>query len=135
VLREAFLGVRRFDQLQRHLRVSRPVLSRRLAHLAETGLLERVPYREPGSRPRDEYRLTAKGRDLYPVLLALLDWGDAYVADAEGPATEARHRDCGGAVRVALVCEYGHELESAGEVEARRGPGARPIGHGRGLGS
>jgi DNA-binding HxlR family transcriptional regulator len=124
VLREAFQGIRRFDQLQRHLGVSRPVLSQRLNQLVGAGLLERARYQEPGSRPRDEYRLTGKGGDLYPVLLALLQWGDAYVADPEGPATEVRHRDCGRRVHVAMVCEDGHEVESLQELESRPGPGA-----------
>jgi hypothetical protein len=61
------------------------------------------------------------------VLLALLQWGDTYVADAEGPTTEVRHRGCGHAVRVALVCERGHELESVRETEALAGPGARAL--------
>jgi DNA-binding HxlR family transcriptional regulator len=127
VLREAFQGVRRFEQLQRHLGVSRPVLSQRLRHLVAAGLLERTSYRETGSRSRDEYRLTSKGRDLYPVLLALMQWGDRYVADADGPMIEVRHRDCDHAVRVAMVCDQGHEVESVRDLEARPGPGAREL--------
>src|SRR3712207_1843257 len=127
VLREAFHGVRRFEQLQRHLGVSRPVLSQRLRHLVKAGLLERTPYREPGSRSRGEYRLTAKGRDLYPVLLALMQWGDEHITDADGPMVQVRHRGCGHAVRVAMVCDQGHQVDSVRDLEARPGPGARDL--------
>ncbi len=75
VLRDLFNGVRRFDDLAAHLGIARNVLTRRLATLVEEGVVERVPYREPGSRERHEYRLTAAGRDLRPVILAMLTWG------------------------------------------------------------
>jgi DNA-binding HxlR family transcriptional regulator len=127
VLREAYQGVRRFDQMQRHLGVARPVLSRRLSHLVESGLLERVPYREPGSRPRDEYQLTGRGRELYPVLLALLDWGDAHLGDPGGPSVRVLHRGCGHPVHVAMRCEAGHGVASVDDVESVPGPGARPF--------
>ena len=75
VLREVFNGVRRFDQMRRHTGISDPVLSARLRTLVEAGILDTVPYREEGRRTRNEYRLTDKGRDLYPILVALLQWG------------------------------------------------------------
>src|ERR1700755_2040926 len=74
VLREAFNGVRRFDDMQRRTGMPRQVLSQRLAHLAEEGLLRKVPSRQAGQRSRAEYRLTEKGLDLYPVLVALMEW-------------------------------------------------------------
>jgi DNA-binding HxlR family transcriptional regulator len=117
--------VRRFDQLQQHLGVARPVLSRRLARLVDSGLLERVPYKEPGRRPRAEYHLTGRGRDLYPVLLALLDWGDTHLAGSEGPSVRVRHRGCGCPVHVAMRCEAGHDVASMDELDAHPGPGAR----------
>src|SRR6266700_2749220 len=80
VLREAFNGVRRFDDMQRRTAIPRQVLSSRLARLAAEGLLRKVPYQEAGQRSRDEYRLTSKGLDLYPVLVALMQWGDRYEA-------------------------------------------------------
>ena len=80
VLRDLFNGVRRFDDLAAHLGIARNMLTRRLAALVEEGIVERVPYREPGARERHEYRLTAAGRDLRPVLLAMLAWGDAHRA-------------------------------------------------------
>ena len=58
----------------------------RLRALVDDGILEKVPYQEPGARARDEYRLTDKGLDLYPVLVGLLQWGDKYLADDEGPS-------------------------------------------------
>src|ERR1700728_4735583 len=76
VLREAFNGVRRFADMQRRTGMPRQVLSDRLARLVDEGLLRKVPYRDSGQRSRNEYRLTSKGLDLYPVLLALMAWGD-----------------------------------------------------------
>ena len=81
VLREIFLGIRRFDDMRVRTGIPRQVLTNRLATLVENGLLRREPYREPGARVRDEYRLTEKGLDLYPVLVALRDWGDRHLAD------------------------------------------------------
>ena len=84
LLREVFLGVRRFADIQDHTAIPRQVLSTRLDRLVEQGLLRRVPYQEPGQRVRDEYRLTETGFDLYPVLVAMADWGNRYVADRRG---------------------------------------------------
>src|SRR5580658_7580337 len=91
LLREAFNGVRRFDDMQRRTGMPRQVLSDRLARLVTEGLLRKVPYRESGQRRRDEYRLTDKGLDLYPVLVALMAWGDRYAASPEGPQVLLRH--------------------------------------------
>ena len=124
VLREAFNGVRRFEDLQRRLGVARDVLTVRLSCLVDEGVLERVPYREPGQRRRHEYRLTAKGLDAYPILVALLAWGDRHKADAAGPAVELVHAGCGGEVAVELRCEHGHAVDVR-EVRVRPGPGAR----------
>jgi DNA-binding HxlR family transcriptional regulator len=125
ILREVLRGVRRFAEMQDHLGVSRSVLTDRLDHLVSTGVLERRAYREPGQRERAEYALTQKGLDLYPVLTALRDWGDKYVADPEGPAMNATHRDCGAPVHVALVCEQGHRIDGPDDVERHPGPSAR----------
>lgn len=127
VLREVFNGVRRFDEMLHRTRMPRQVLSARLAGLVEMGLLRRVPYREPGQRQRAEYRLTDKGLDLYPVLVAMLEWGDRWAGDQAGPAVVLQHRDCGAPVRLALRCADGHVLAGAREVTARPGPGARRI--------
>jgi DNA-binding HxlR family transcriptional regulator len=127
VLREAFNGVRRFDDIQRRTAIPRQVLSDRLARLVEEGLLRKVPYRDSGQRRRHEYRLTEKGLDLYPVLVALMQWGDRYAVGTPGPPVLLRHRDCGEAVHLQLSCEAGHVLESAREVTPVPGPGARKI--------
>src|SRR3954453_8917725 len=110
VLREAFNGVRRFEELQRRLGIARDVLTVRLNRLVEEGVLARAPYREPGRRERFEYRLTAKGIDAYPVLVSLMAWGDRHKADAAGPAVELEHRDCGALVHAELRCEAGHAV-------------------------
>ena len=127
VLREAFNGVRRFADMQRRTGIPRQVLSGRLARLVEKGLLRKVPYRDSGQRSRHEYRLTAKGLDLYPVLVGLMRWGDQYATGAAGPPVLLRHRDCGEPVQLRLACEAGHILESARDVEPVPGPGARKI--------
>jgi DNA-binding HxlR family transcriptional regulator len=111
VVRDLMLGVRRFDDLVAHLGVARNVLSRRLDELVAAGLVEAVPYREAGRRPRHEYRLTARGLDLRPVLFALLAFGDAHLADDAGPPVQLTHRDCGGQVHLAATCERGHAAD------------------------
>src|SRR5690349_24403690 len=83
VLREVFSGVRRFADMRERTGIPRQVLTNRLASLVESGVLRREPYREPGARVRHEYRLTAKGLDIYPVLTAVKAWGDQYLADPE----------------------------------------------------
>jgi DNA-binding HxlR family transcriptional regulator len=127
VLREAFNGVRRFADMQRRTGMPRQVLSQRLARLVAEGLLRKVRYRESGQRSRDEYRLTGKGLDLYPVLVSLMEWGDRYAGSPDGPPVQLRHRDCGEQVRLQLACAAGHVLASAREVTPVPGPGARKI--------
>lgn len=126
VLREVFNGVRRFADIQRHSGIPRQVLSDRLAMLVDEGVLDRRPYRPPGGRERHEYRLTAKGFDLYPVLAAIADWGARYLADPPGPPVEIEHRGCGALVHAELVCEQGHRIEDRREAAPRPGPGALP---------
>jgi DNA-binding HxlR family transcriptional regulator len=118
VLREAFLGVRRFAEFQRHLGAPKAVLTDRLGTLVEQGILRRVPYRAEGERQRHEYRLTEKGLDLYPTLVALMQWGDRYLGDGTAPPLELRHRDCGSPVHLGLVCDEGHQLAGARDVRA-----------------
>ena len=127
VLREAFNGVRRFDDMQRRTGIPRQVLSNRLARLVGEGLLRKVLYQEAGQRSRGEYRLTSKGLDLYPVLVALMQWGDRYEVGPDGPPVLLRHRDCGEPVQLQLSCRAGHVLESARDVTPVPGPGARKI--------
>ena len=125
VLRDVFLGIRRFDDFIEHTSIPRQVLSNRLATLVDEGLLRREAYQEPGERARYEYRLTDKGMDAYPILIALREWGDKYTADQAGPPLLTIHRDCGASVGVLLRCAAGHELTSPREVVPRPGPSAR----------
>jgi DNA-binding HxlR family transcriptional regulator len=126
VLREVCNGVRRFDDIRRHSGIPRQVLSNRLALLVEHDVLRRAPYRDPGERERHEYRLTPKGFDLYPVLVAIAGWGDRYLADPEGPPVEFTHRDCGATVGVETVCGAGHRIDDPRAIVTQPGPGARP---------
>jgi DNA-binding HxlR family transcriptional regulator len=127
VLREAFNGIRRFDDMQRRTGAPRQVLSSRLAGLVEEGILRKAPYQEAGQRPRQEYRLTEKGIELFPVIAALLAWGDKYAAAPGGPAVELTHRDCGAPVSLQLACSQGHVLGSARDVTPVPGPGAQRV--------
>lgn len=124
VLREVFNGVRRFEQMRRHTGISEPILSARLRRLVDTGVLVTVPYQEEGRRTRHEYRLTDKGRELYPILVALLQWGDRHCADPEGPSLWLRHHDCGAPVEAIVQCTDGHRLRPT-DVEVSPGPSAR----------
>jgi DNA-binding HxlR family transcriptional regulator len=125
VLREIFNGIRRFEDMRDHTGMPRQVLTNRLNRLVERGVLRRVPYREPNARVRHEYRLTEMGFALYPVFVALREWGDRYLADPEGSPVATVHRDCGETVNARLVCDAGHEIGSPREVVTRPGPGAR----------
>jgi DNA-binding HxlR family transcriptional regulator len=127
VLREAFNGVRRFDDMRSRTGMPRQVLSDRLARLVREGLLRKVPYQDSGQRTRWEYRLTSKGLTLYPVLVALLEWGNQHAVGPAGSQVELRHRDCGEPVHLQLACTAGHVLGSAREVTPVPGPGARKI--------
>jgi DNA-binding HxlR family transcriptional regulator len=109
LLREAFYGTTRFDDFAQHAGISEPVAAARLRELVGQGLLEREPYREPGQRTRHRYRLTAKGADLFPVLVALMRWGDRWLADQGGPVA-VRHRGCGERVEVQLRCGADHQV-------------------------
>jgi DNA-binding HxlR family transcriptional regulator len=122
VLRDAFSRIRRFEDFQRNLGVARNVLTDRLNRLVDEGILKRVPYQE---RPvRFEYRLTEKGRALWPVMMTLMQWGDRYYMEEAGPPVIVRHRDCGGTVTDHLSCsKCGQELTPF-DVEPTPGPGA-----------
>ncbi|MFI5967211.1 winged helix-turn-helix transcriptional regulator [Streptomyces asoensis] len=125
ILRDAMNGVRRFDDFHRHIGLSEAVLSDRLRKLTAAGVLSTVPYREPGSRPRNEYRLTRKGWDLWPVLMALSQWGEAHTLESEEPVLDVRHTGCGAPLRVVVECSTEHSALTPREVTARPGPGAR----------
>lgn len=124
VVREIGCGVRRFTDIRRRTGLPRDVLSRRLARMVDDGLLRRVPYQEPGSRLREEYRFTEKGFALYPVIVALCDWGSRWTGTDGSSAIEFDHKDCGAVVHARLRCEAGHDVTDVREVVARPGPGA-----------
>ncbi|MFJ8363469.1 winged helix-turn-helix transcriptional regulator [Streptomyces sp. NPDC093984] len=127
VLRDAMNGVHRFDDFRRHVGLSDAVLSDRLRKLVAAGILDTVPYREPGHRTRHEYRLTRKGWDLWPVMIALKQWGDRYTADPEGPPLEVHHRDCGESLEAVVVCAGDHGPLSPRQACTRRGASARAL--------
>ena len=122
ILREAFFGTRRFDDFARRVGISEPVTAARLRELTVAGVLERVPYQEPGQRTRFEYRLTAKGLALQPAITALRQWGDEWTADPAGPPVRVVHQGCGADVHAQVICEAGHDVP-AGGIEYVAGPG------------
>jgi len=129
ILREAFYGTARFDDFARRAGISEPVAASRLRELVDHGLLEREDYREPGQRTRQCYRLTEKGADLFPALVALMQWGDRWLDERGGPV-ELRHRGCGKPVVLELQCRAGHtvtpdELDLAVRRPRRRVPSTR----------
>ncbi|MEU3983555.1 helix-turn-helix domain-containing protein [Streptomyces sp. NPDC026672] len=126
ILRDAANGVRRFEGFRRHIGLSEAVLSDRLRKLTSAGILCTVPYQEPGSRSRNEYRLTRKGWDLWPVLIALRQWGETYVPAPGGPLLDVHHTECGAPVRVVVECSEEHTALTPRDVTARPGPGAHP---------
>jgi DNA-binding HxlR family transcriptional regulator len=125
VLRDVANGVRRFDELADHLGIARNVLSSRLAGLAQAGLVDRIAYREPGARERREYRLSGPGRELMPILVAFMAWGDRHLAGPEGPPAVVRHDGCGAPIKISLTCEDGHELGPRPRLRVEPGPGSR----------
>ena len=127
VLREAFYGLRRFDDFHAALGCARNLLAARLKTLVAQGLLERAEYQDDRGRGRYEYRLTAKGRELFPVVAALMQWGDRWTADDAGPAVRLLHRDCGEPVSVQLTCDGGHVGLGARDVEPIPGPGVLEV--------
>ncbi len=121
ILREAFNRRRRFDDIQRDLGIARNILADRLQTLVAEGILERRAYQQ---RPeRFEYRLTDKGRDLYPVLIALMQWGDRYTAGEAGPPVELIHAPCGEHTHPRLVCDHCGEPIDPRDVRPQPGPG------------
>jgi DNA-binding HxlR family transcriptional regulator len=121
IIRDAFLGVTRFDDFQARLGISRNILTRRLNHLVESEVLRRVAYSD--HPPRSEYRLTRKGRDLWHVITAMRQWGDRWAAP-DGPPLEIRHTGCGHVVMALPACSHCGETLDARSVTARPGPGA-----------
>lgn len=121
IVRDINVGMHRFDELQADLGVSRKVLTERLNHLVEHGVLERRPY---DNRPRHEYHLTDKGTDLVDVLMVMVRWGDTWLAGTAGPPVLYRHHACGEVTSVDLRCSGCGEPMHAGDVDIEAGPGS-----------
>ena len=121
ILRNAFMRTRRFDDFQTQLGMTRHVLAERLNRLVEAGILQKIPYQE---KPvRYEYKLTEKGLDLYPVLLALTVWGDKWMDQGKGPPVEYIHRKCEHKFTPTMTCPECGEAVHAREVTPVAGPG------------
>ncbi|WP_284268433.1 winged helix-turn-helix transcriptional regulator [Bradyrhizobium iriomotense] len=122
ILRDCFLRVRRFEEFQSRLGVTRHVLADRLKKLVRFGVLRRSPYQE--SPTRYEYILTQKGLDLYPVVMAIVHWGDTHMVDERGRPMLHEHKSCGKVFDPVLVCSECGEPIVAKEVHVHAGPGA-----------
>ena len=120
IVRDIFFGVRRFGDLQTSLGVARNVLTDRLNHLVEDGIVAREPYQELPTRY--EYALTPKGMDLLPVLLAMMQWGDKHALPAAGPPRLVRHLHCGGEVGQHLACTKCEQRLGENDIEILPGP-------------
>jgi len=120
IVRDAFLGISRFDDFHRRLGISRNILQQRLRKLVDAGVLVRVRYSE--HPPRDDYRLTDKGRDLWPILTAMRQWGDLHAAP-DGPPVLLEHKACGNVAEPVLVCGSCGERVKARDYRAVAGPG------------
>jgi DNA-binding HxlR family transcriptional regulator len=121
ILRDVWVGFSRFDQIQADLGISRKVLTERLNHLVDNGVLARTPYDE---RPRYEYHLTTKGTELVDLLMVMVGWGDRWLAGEAGPPVLYRHRACGEIASVDLRCDHCGEPMHAPDVEVLPGPGS-----------
>src|ERR1700749_1306914 len=124
IMREAFYGTTRFDDFAERVGLSEPATAARLRELVDNGMLERENYRDPGQRTRQQYRLTEMGADLFPVLVALMEWGDRWLDDRGGPV-ELLPRGCGETVGVSVRCAAGHEVDTSEIDVARRVPARR----------
>ena len=131
ILRDSFLGTRRFGDFQRHLGAARNLVADRLSKLVENGILERRQYQD---RPaRFEYLLTRKGRDLQAVMLALVAWGDRWMDDGNGPPLENVHTGCGRPMHLQGVCSECGEAITLDNVRPRLGPGLAHLGEDPGV--
>jgi DNA-binding HxlR family transcriptional regulator len=118
VLRDAFNGVRRFDDFAARLPIARNVLAERLRTLVEQDILERQPYQE--HPPRYEYRLTPAGTELYPVIVALMQWGNRHRMGESDALLEIRHKDCGHHGEAAVICSGCGERLTSRDVRGGR---------------
>ena len=116
VLREAFLGTRRYDDFQHHLAAAPHIVAARLKKLVENKVLEKRRYQD--RPPRYEYRLTERGLELYPAVIALIGWGEKWLKTTEGPATIRTHKGCNHRLHVVATCAACGEAVTARDVKA-----------------
>ena len=121
ILRDAFLGIKRFDDFQQRLGIARNILTNRLDTLVGAGVLERQVYDE--GRERYDYVLTDKGRALWPVLVTIRQWGDEWVLGEGNEPVELVHRSCGAVTHAQLACDHCGEPLDVRAVRAQAGPG------------
>ena len=121
LIRQACLGTRRFDDFQDALGIGRNILTVRLNQLVDEGLLQRVEYQP--HPPRYEYRLTQKGREVYPILAAMAAWGDRWLTGAEGTPLVLHHTSCDHDMHAVVVCSECAESIDVRNVRAKAGPG------------
>ena len=122
ILRDVYVGISRFDQIQSDLGISRKVLTERLKWLVESGVLERRRYQD--RPPRHDYVLTAKGTELCDLLLVMVRWGDRWADDGAGPPVVYRHHACGRIGHVEMRCSECGEAMRAGDIDVLPGPGS-----------
>ena len=122
ILRECFLRIRRFEEFQSRLGITRHLLSERLKKLVRFGVLRRAPYQE--SPVRYEYILTQRGLDLYPIVMAIVHWGDTHMVDERGRPVIHEHKNCGKMFDPVMVCSECGEPLHAKQVHVHSGPGA-----------
>ena len=122
ILRDAVLGLTRFEDFQESLGIASNTLTSRLKLLCDEEVLDRVP--DPQRPGRPKYILTAKGRELGPALIVLLKWGDRHYPTPDGPPRLALHAACGGSVGPALRCDRCGQPVTPGEIDLQPGPGA-----------
>ncbi|MFG2894505.1 winged helix-turn-helix transcriptional regulator [Streptomyces sp. NPDC048248] len=123
IMRDILVGIRRFDELVEDLGLSRKILAARLARLVDEGVLTREQYQ--ASPPREEYAATEKGRELYPVLLALMAWGDKWYTEPAGPPARIRHDICGHVATPVVACDACQEPLTVADTTQLPGPGGR----------
>jgi DNA-binding HxlR family transcriptional regulator len=123
IVRDALRGTRRFDDFHASLGMARSVLTVRLRRLTDNGILERHAYST--RPPRYEYRLTEKGRALFPVITTLLEWGDTWAADPAGPPVVLTHKACGKQMHPVLTCPHCHGEVTGPTTSVEPGPGSQ----------
>lgn len=124
ILRAAYFRAHTFEDFQRKTGIARNILSDRLERLVDFGILERRAYAQGEKRTLSEYRLTEAGLDLYPVIAAMLAWGEKHTGLVNGAPTELVHRTCGNVTHAVVVCDCCGERLDPHDVEVRPGPGA-----------